>query len=89
MGRYIIERDLPGAGALTPEQLRDISATSNEVLSGMAGIAWVESYVTDDKLYCLYEANDPALIAEHAKLGGFPCTAINDVRTTISPATGR
>lgn len=89
MGRYIIERDLPGAGDLSNEQLHDISAKSNEVLAGMDDIAWVESYVTDDKLYCVYDAGDPDAIAEHARLGGFPCDRISPVSGTISPETGR
>ncbi len=89
MARYVIERDLPGAGTLTGDQLHDISAKSNEVLSGMDDIAWIESYVSDDKLYCVYDADDPALIEEHAARGGFPCDRISEVRTVISPETGR
>ncbi len=89
MGRYVIERNLPGAGELTEQQLREISAKSNEVLSGMDDIEWVESYVSDDKLFCVYDASDPDLISEHAERGGFPCDAINPVRTVISPETGR
>lgn len=89
MGRYVIERNLPGAGALSSEQLHDISAKSNEVLEGLDDVAWVESYVTDDKLYCVYDAGDPATIEEHAKRGGFPIDRVSEVRTTISPATGR
>jgi hypothetical protein len=89
MGRYVIERNLPGAGALSSEQLHDISAKSNEVLEGLDDVAWVESYVTDDKLYCVYDAGDPALIEEHARQGGFPCDRVSEVRTTISPETGR
>lgn len=89
MGRYVIERELPGAGQLDEQQLHDISAKSNEVLSGMSDIAWIESYVTDDKLYCVYDAANPDDIAEHARQGGFPCDRISAVSSTISPATGR
>lgn len=89
MSRFVIERTLPGAGDLTDDQLRDISTKSNEVLAGLDDVAWVESYVTDDKLYCVYDADDPATIEEHARLGGFPCDSVSEVRSTISPATGR
>lgn len=89
MSRFVIERTLPGAGDLTDDQLHDISAKSNEVLAGLDDVAWVESYVTDDKLYCVYDADDPATIEEHARLGGFPCDSVSEVRSTISPATGR
>lgn len=89
MSRFVIERTLPGAGDLTDDQLRDISTKSNEVLAGLDDVAWVESYVTDDKLYCVYDAEDPTTIEEHARLGGFPCDSVSEVRSTISPATGR
>lgn len=89
MDRYVIERDLPGAGDLSEQELHDISAKSNEVLAGMNDVEWIESYVSDDKLYCVYDAADPALIAEHAERGGFPCDRISPVHTTINPATGR
>jgi hypothetical protein len=89
MNRYVIERTLPGAGKLDEQELHDISARSNEVLAGLDDVEWIESYVSDDKLYCVYDAADPALIEEHARLGQFPCDRISQVRTTISPATGR
>ncbi len=89
MGRYVIERSLPGAGGLDDQQLHDISARSNEVLAGMEDISWVESYVSDDTLFCVYDAADPARIEEHARRGGFPCDRISPVHRTISPATGR
>lgn len=89
MSRYVIERTLPGAGQLTEGQLHDISAKSNDVLTELEDVSWVESYVSDDKLFCVYDAADPALIEEHARRGGFPCDAINPVRSMISPATGR
>ncbi len=89
MGRYVIERNLPGAGSLGDQELHDISAKSNEVLAGMQDISWVESYVSDDTLYCVYDAQDPQQIEEHAAKGGFPCDRISPVRRMISPATGR
>ena len=89
MGRYVIERSLPGAGALSQEELKGISAKSNDVLEGLEDVSWVESYVTDDKLYCVYDAGDPATIEEHAQRGGFPIDRVSEVRTTISPETGR
>lgn len=89
MDRYVIERDLPGAGSLSDQELHDISATSNEVLAGMDGVAWLESYVTDDKLYCVYESDDAEKITQHAEQGGFPCNRVSAVRRTISPQTGR
>jgi Protein of unknown function (DUF4242) len=89
MNRYVIERTLPGAGRLDDQALHDISAKSNEVLAGLDEISWVESYVSDDTLFCVYDAADPALIEEHARLGGFPCDRISPVHRTISPETGR
>ncbi|GAA1210220.1 DUF4242 domain-containing protein [Prauserella alba] len=89
MGRYVVERTLPGAGTLSEQELRDVSVKSNEVLAGMGeDVHWVESYVTDDKLYCVYDAADPDLIEEHAKRGGFPCDRVAPVRAVIDPGTG-
>jgi hypothetical protein len=88
MPKFVIERSLPGAGDLTPEQLQAISQKSVEVLDGMAGRAqWIESFVTDDKLYCVYIADDADTVAEHAKAGGFPCDSARRVRTMIDPTT--
>lgn len=89
MSRYVIERTLPGAQDLGDQELHDISAKSNEVLSGLEGVSWVESYVTDDKLYCVYDSDDPAKIEEHARQGGFPCDRVTPVHRMISPETGR
>jgi hypothetical protein len=88
MPRYVIERDLAGAGALTQRQLRLISLKSRDVLAELGPeIQWIESYVTPDKLYCVYVAPDEALILEHALRGGFPATRVSEVVTMISPAT--
>jgi hypothetical protein len=90
MGRYVIERTLPGAGSLSQDELREISAKSNAVLEELGDqISWVESYVTDDKLYCVYDSASKELIETHAKQGEFPCDSVSEVRSTISPATGR
>jgi hypothetical protein len=89
MHTYIIERTIPGAGNLTKEQLHDISAKSNAILKDMGpDIQWVDSYVTQDKIYCIYRATSPELILEHAKKGGFPADHINQIDTMISPKTG-
>ena len=88
MPKYVIERTLPGAGKLTGDELRAISQKSNEVLDGMAGRAqWLESFVTGDKLYCVYIADDEGAVLEHAECGGFPADSINAVRTMIDPTT--
>lgn len=89
MGRYVIERTVPGAGGLSAQELRDISARSNAVLEGMSGINWIESYVGDDKLFCVYEAESPDLIRAHAARGGFPCDDVTRVRSVIGPDTGK
>jgi hypothetical protein len=89
MPRYLIERAVPGAGALNPEQLRGIATKSNEILAGMAGRAqWVESYVTDDAITCVYIADSPEAIREHATAGGFPVTEIRPVVRVIDPTSG-
>ena len=88
MPKYVIEREIPGAGKLTPEQLKSISQTSCGVLRNMSPeINWVHSYVTDDKIYCIYQAPSEALIREHAKQGGFPANVITQVSAIIDPAT--
>ena len=88
MKTYVIERIIPNAGALTAEQLKGISQTSCTVLKEMGPkIEWQHSYVTGDKVYCVYKAENKSLIEEHAKKGGFPANAINEVATKISPAT--
>jgi predicted Rdx family selenoprotein len=88
MPKYIIERDMPGAGQLSPQQLRAASQTSCGVLHKLGPqIQWVESYVTDDKIYCVYIATDRKLIEEHARQGGFPANKISEVRAIIDPTT--
>ncbi len=88
MPKYVIERELPGAGRLTPEELAGIARTSCSVLSDLGpSIQWVHSYVTADKIYCVYIAPDEQAIREHAKRGGFPANRISEVTTTIDPTT--
>lgn len=88
MPKYVIEREIPGAGNLTPEQLKDASQTSCGVLSNMGPqIQWLHSYVTGDKVYCVYIAPNEEMIREHAKQGGFPANAVNAVTAIIDPTT--
>lgn len=88
MPKYIIERDIPGAGALTAEQLQGISQKSCGVLSEMGSkIQWLESYVTDDKVYCVYIAPDETTVRSHAEQGGFPANKISRIKTIIDPTT--
>jgi hypothetical protein len=90
MPKFIIERDIPGAGDLTADQLKGISQTSCAVLNKMGpDIQWVESFVTGDKVYCVYIAPNEDLILEHAKQGGFPANKICKVVNTISPVTAK
>jgi hypothetical protein len=88
MPKYLIERDLTGAGQLSEDDLRGISMKSCSVLRELGpDIQWVQSYVTDDKIYCLYIAPSERLIREHAKRGGFPCNRVSEVRGWIDPTT--
>lgn len=88
MPKYVIEREIPGAGKLTAEQLKGISQTSCGVLSNMGPqIQWVQSYVTEDKIYCIYNAPNEEMVREHAKQGGFPANSISRVSTIIDPTT--
>ena len=88
MPKYIIEREIPGAGALSQEVLQGISQKSCGVLSAMGpSIQWLQSYVTDDKIYCVYIAPDEATIREHAEQGGFPANSIAQIKTVIDPTT--
>ena len=88
MPKYVIERELPGAGKLTKEELAGISKTSCGVLSELGpSIQWLHSYVTGDKIYCVYIAPNEELVREHAKRGGFPASVVSRVVTTIDPTT--
>ena len=88
MPKYVIERELPGAGKLAPEELQGVSQKSCNVLRELGpNIQWVHSYVTDDKIYCVYIAPDEAIVRKHAELGGFPANAVSEVRTVIDPTT--
>ena len=88
MQKYVIERDIPGAGKLTAAELQGISQKSCGLLQKLGPqIQWVESYVTDDKVYCVYIASDERLVREHAKLGGFPANRISEVKRIIDPTT--
>jgi predicted Rdx family selenoprotein len=88
MPKFVIERDIPGVGKLSPEQLQAVSQKSCNVLRGMGPqIQWVQSYVTDDKIYCVYVAPDEATIREHARQGGFPANRISQIRSMIDPTT--
>lgn len=88
MPKYVIEREIPGAGKLTAEQLKGISQTSCGVLSNMGPqIQWVNSFVTADKIYCVYIAPNEAMVREHAKQGGFPANSVSEVSSVIDPTT--
>ncbi len=85
---YLIEREIPNAGKLTPEQLKGISQTSCSVLKELGPkIQWIHSYVTGNKIYCIYKSESEELIREHAKKGGFPANTIVEIGSVISPAT--
>lgn len=88
MPKYVIERELPGAGQLPAETLQAISQKSCAVLKDLGPqIQWVQSYVTDDKIYCIYIAPNREMVLEHAAQGGFPANSVNEVRTIIDPTT--
>jgi hypothetical protein len=89
MPKFLIERNIPGAGQLGPKELQGISQKSCSVLRGLGPqIQWVQSYVTDDKITCVYIAPDAEMIREHARQGGFPADAVLEIRTIIDPTTG-
>ncbi len=88
MPKYVIEREIPGAGDLSAEELQGISQTSCNVLNEMGPqIQWVQSQVTDDKIYCTYIAPNEGMIRQHAEQGGFPVNKVSEVRTVIDPTT--
>ena len=85
---YLIERDIPGAGQFSPADLKGISQKSCSVLKEMGpGIVWLQSYVTGNKIFCVYQAENESMLKEHAKKGGFPVTSITEINNTISPKT--
>jgi uncharacterized protein DUF4242 len=89
MPKFVIERTIPGAGAMTPADLHAAAEKSNGVLRELGPeIQWLHSYVTADKLYCVYVAPDEATIREHARRGGFPADRVERIATTIDPTTG-
>jgi Protein of unknown function (DUF4242) len=89
MPKYVIERDLPGAAKLSGDELRSISQKSNKVIAELGpDIRWLTSYVTDDKIYCVYVAPDKDILEEHARCGGFPANVITEVAAVIDPSTG-
>lgn len=88
MPKYVIEREIPEAGKLSPEELHGISQKSCGVLRELGPqVQWVQSYVTDDKIYCVYIAPDAESVREHAERGGFPANSVAEVRTMIDPTT--
>jgi len=88
MPRYVIEREIPGAGSLSSQQLEQISQKSCSVLRDLGPqIQWVQSYVTDNKIYCVYIAPNAEIIREHARQGGFPADSVTEVRAVIDPTT--
>ncbi len=88
MKRYVIERSLPGVGKMNREQLKSAAATSNDALAKLPrNVQWVQSYVVDDKTFCIYLADSEASVQEHARLSGFPANKITEVRTIIDPMT--
>lgn len=88
MPKFVIERNIPGAGKLSPEELKAVALTSCNVLRQQGPeIQWVESFVTDDKVYCIYNAPNEEMIREHGRMGGFPVNSIQTVRRVIDPTT--
>ena len=88
MPKFVIERDIPGVGKLTPQDLQGISQKSCGVLKAMGPqIQWVQSYVTDDKIYCVYIAPDEDSVREHARQGGFPANRVSRIQSEIDPTT--
>ncbi len=88
MPKYVVEREIPGAGKLSPQELQAIAQKSCEVLRQMGPqIQWVQSYVTDDKIYCVYIAPDEEAVRKHAQQGGFPANRVSEIRSVIDPTT--
>jgi Nickel responsive protein SCO4226-like len=88
MKRYVIERDLPGVGSLDRAQLKGLAATSNSALAKLLGkVQWVQSFIADDKSFCIYLADSEASVREHSRLSGFPVSKITEARTVLDPMT--
>lgn len=88
MPQFLIERNIPGAGKLTPAELKALSQKSCAVLNDLGPqIQWVHSYVTDDQIHCIYRAPTEAMVREHARQGGFPVDRVSEIRTMIDPTT--
>ena len=86
MKRYVIEREIPGVGGLNRDQLKNVAETSNAALAKLAGKAqWLQSYVVDNKTFCIYLAESEVAVHEHAKLSGFPATKVTEVRSVVEP----
>ena len=88
MPKFVIERDMPQAGSLTPKQLHEASRKSADVMDELGKIHWVQSYVTDDKIYCVYVAPDEETIRKHARAAGLPADRVSLVRTIVDATTG-
>jgi hypothetical protein len=89
MHRYVIERDLPGVGSFSAEQLQEAGQASNAALRDLGpGVQWVQSFVTEDRIYCVYLAKDEQIAREHAKLAGLPATRISEVKHVVDPLLG-
>jgi hypothetical protein len=88
MKKFVIERNLPGAGKLSPEELKAISQKSCEVVDGLdAAYHWIQTFVTDDKMYCVHIAPDENTVRQHAEIAGFPVNHVEEVKTIIDPTT--
>jgi len=87
MPKYVIERTLPGAGDLSSDELSAVATKSNDVIADLGDLQWIQSYVTGDKLYCVYIAPDAERVREHARCGGFPCDSVEQVSTIMDPTT--
>ncbi len=89
MPKYVIRREVPGAGGMSTEELHQLSAKSNTALAQLDGRAqWVHSYVTENGIVCVYNADDEEAVREHARIGGFPCNEVRQVAAIIDPVTG-
>ena len=89
MNRYVIEREIPGVGTLKGQQLKDAATKSNDALAKLAGkVQWVQSYVADNKTFCIYLAESEAAVHEHARLSGFPANKVTEIAGIIDPMTG-